>query len=115
MLAQDRVIPSRSPPSGSPPSNSLPLKVTPLKRVLRSHSFLQPYDGVFNGYDDLVLLKLFIRIITGCDPTLPKGTFESVGVTPDFYLIESKDLSWVHRGSESNLSNLTELTELNQA
>lgn len=54
----------------------------------------KPYDGVFNGFDELVLLKLFIRVITGMDPTLPKGTFESAGVAPDFYIIDAKDFSW---------------------
>ena len=34
------------------------------------------FDGVFDPCDELVLLKLFIRIITGQDVTLPKGNFQ---------------------------------------
>jgi len=55
----------------------------------------KPYDGVFNQADDMILLSLFMRVITGQTPSLPSGTFGSAGVKPDFYLINSSaDSHW---------------------
>merc|ERR1712242_570053 len=54
----------------------------------------KPYDGVFNQSDDMILLSLFMRVITGQTPSLPSGTFDQAGVKPDFYLINSTAESW---------------------
>merc|ERR1712242_569460 len=54
----------------------------------------KPYDGVFNQNDDMILLSLFMRVITGQTPSLPSGTFDQAGVKPDFYLINSTAESW---------------------
>ena len=38
---------------------------------LSKNSLRKPYDGVFNQSDDMILLSLFMRVITGQTPSLP--------------------------------------------
>ena len=45
--------------------------ISKLSKSSNENSLRKPYDGVFNQSDDMILLSLFMRVITGQTPSLP--------------------------------------------
>ena len=65
-----------------------------------NYSINQPYDGVFNQTDDMILLSLFMRVITGQTPSLPSQDHNSsftIGC-PHLFWSAEKRYFWRGRG-----------------